>query len=87
MSFFSFRQNSKINDIVFLPWNDLDVAELRIVSPIPMEFKDPAGLPALAEKQKARLKGWMRPTELCEDPRMVYLISSFTIKQVSKEKY
>ena len=52
------------------------------MSPLPMDYKDPDGLPALAEKQKSRLKGWLRPTELCEDPKMVYLISSFTIKQV-----
>lgn len=81
----SLRQNSKINGIVFLPWQDQDVSELRIVSPIPIDYKDPDGLPALAEKQKSKLKGWMRPTELCEDPKMVYLISSFTIKQVKRE--
>ena len=52
------------------------------MSPIPIDYKDPDGLPALAEKQRSQLKGWLRPAELCEDPKMVYLISSFTIKQV-----
>ena len=47
-----------------------------------MDFVDPDGLPALAEKQKARLAGWQRPGEICENPRMAHLISSFSIKQV-----
>ena len=43
---------------------------------------DPDGLPKLAEKQKKYLDRWVRPDDICEDPKMVYLISSFTVKQV-----
>lgn len=47
-----------------------------------MDFIDPDGLPPLAEKQKARLAGWLRPGEICENPKMAHLISSLSIKQV-----
>ena len=43
---------------------------------------DPDGLPALAAKQKKYFMSWMRPDDICEDPKMVYLVSSFTVKQV-----
>lgn len=78
-----FRVNSKINGVVYLPWSDSDLAELRTVSALPMDFTDPDGVPRLAEKQKARLAGWQRPGEICDNPKMCHLISSFSIKQVT----
>ena len=48
-----------------------------------MEYVDPDGLPKLAEKQKARLAGWQRPGEICDNPKMCHLISSLSIKQVN----
>lgn len=68
---------------MYHPWSDADLAVLRAVSPIAQDFCDPDGLPALAAKQKSHFQGWMRPHELCELPKMVHLISSFTIKQVN----
>lgn len=43
---------------------------------------DPDGLPKLSEKQRRHLDHWVRPDDICEDPKMVYLVSSFTVKQV-----
>ena len=67
---------------MYLPWSDLDLVDLRKVTPLPQEFEDPAGLIRLSDKQRARLKGWVRPYDICDNPHMVHLISSFTIKQV-----
>ncbi len=47
-----------------------------------MDYCDPDGIPRLAEKQKTRLGGWIRPGEICENPKMAHLISSLSIKQV-----
>jgi len=44
---------------------------------------DPDGLPKLSDKQKRHFDRWVRPDDICEDPKMVYLISSFTVKQVN----
>ena len=43
---------------------------------------DPDGLPALAEKQKKQLQGWVRPDDICDDPKMIKMVSSMAIKQV-----
>jgi hypothetical protein len=75
------RTNSKINGVVYVPWAKGDLAELRTVSSLPMDFTDPDGLIRLADKQKARLAAWQRPGEICENPKMFHLISSFSIKQ------
>jgi calpain-7 len=75
------RAMSRINRLVYPPWSDADLAVLRAISPIAQDFCDPDGLLALAAKQKSHFQGWMRPHELCELPKMVHLISSFTIKQ------
>ena len=76
------RATSRINRCVYPPWSDADLAVLRAVSPIAQDFCDPDGLPGLAAKQKSHFQGWMRPHELCDLPKMVHLISSFSIKQV-----
>ena len=81
-SYYLYRTTSKINGVVYYPWSDLDLSELRTVSALPMDFCDPDGLIKLSEKQKSRLAGWMRPGEICENPKMAHLISSFSIKQV-----
>jgi calpain-7 len=44
-------------------------------------FFDKDGLLKLSEKQKSRLKGWMRPTEFCSEPTLIDKIDSGTIKQ------
>lgn len=43
---------------------------------------DPDGLPALADKQKSQLQGWVRPDDICDDPKMIKMVSSMAIKQV-----
>ena len=78
------RATSTINRITYLPWSDSDLAELRKVTPLPQEFEDPNGLPQLSTKQRSNILNWMRPYDICDNPRMVHLISSFSIKQVSK---
>lgn len=45
-------------------------------------FSDKDGYLSLTEKQKKRLKGWMRPSEFMEDPAIIRQIDSGTIKQV-----
>lgn len=77
------RATSTINRITYLPWSDSDLAELRKVTPLPQEFEDPDGLPQLSTKQRSSIMNWMRPYDICDNPRMVHLISSFSIKQVS----
>ena len=76
------RATSVINDVTYPPWDDADLSELRTVSALPQDYKDPAGLVSLANKQKAQFGAWMRPHEICDHPKMVHLISSLTIKQV-----
>ena len=76
------RATSVINGVTYPPWNDADLSELRTVSALPQDYKDPAGLVPLANKQKAQFGAWMRPHEICDHPKMVHLISSLTIKQV-----
>ena len=76
------RATSVINGVTYPPWDDADLSELRTVSALPQDYKDPAGLVSLANKQKAQFGAWMRPHEICDHPKMVHLISSLTIKQV-----
>ena len=45
-------------------------------------YADPDGLPALADKQKSQLQGWVRPDDICDDPKMIKMVSSMAIKQV-----
>ena len=77
------RATSTINGITYLPWSDSDLSELRKITPLPQDFEDPKGLPQLSMKQKSNFMGWMRPYDICDNPEMVHLISSFSIKQVN----
>ena len=45
-------------------------------------FSDKDGRLALSPKQKQQLGKWVRPSEFCEDPCMIYAVSSFSIRQV-----
>lgn len=76
------RATSRINGVTYLPWSDADLADLKGINRLSQDFEDPCGLIRLSDKQRARLKGWVRPSDICENPQMVYLISSLTIKQV-----
>ena len=77
------RATSSINGVVYLPWSEMDLIELRRISPLAQDFEDPAGLLRLSEKQRANFNVWLRPNDLCDSPKMIHLISSLSIKQVS----
>ena len=47
---------------------------------------DPDGALPLAPKQLSSLTGWVRPSDLCKEPQMIYAVSSFSIKQVTNLK-
>ena len=68
--------------MTYLPWSDLDLAELRKVSAIAQDFEDPDGLLRLTDKQKGHFSGWLRPFDISDSPKMISLISSLSIKQV-----
>lgn len=36
----------------------------------------------LSEEQRRHFDHWVRPEDICKDPKMVHLISSSTVKQV-----
>ena len=78
------RATSSINGVTYLPWSDADLAELRKISPLAQDFEDPNGLLRLSDKQRAQFSSWMRPYDISDSPKMISLISSFSIKQVSK---
>lgn len=77
-----YRETSAINGVTYLPWNDSDLTELRRISTLAQDFDDPAGLLRLSDKQKAHFDSWLRPFDISDSPKMIHLISSFSIKQV-----
>ncbi|GMT18944.1 hypothetical protein PFISCL1PPCAC_10241 [Pristionchus fissidentatus] len=72
------RQTSLINGRSYVPFLSYD---LREKFSFPMPFTDKDGHLTLTEKQKTRLKGWMRPDEFMEEPAIIRQIDSGTIKQ------
>ncbi|GMR41989.1 hypothetical protein PMAYCL1PPCAC_12184 [Pristionchus mayeri] len=69
---------SKINGRSYVPFLSVDLKE-KFSFPLPFTDKD--GFLSLTEKQKKRLKGWMRPSEFMENPAIIRQIDSGTIKQ------
>ncbi|XP_032218240.1 calpain-7 [Nematostella vectensis] len=69
---------SKINGKLYVPWMDVDLKERFAY---PDYFVDKDGLLPLSPKQKAQFSKWVRPTEIYENPEMIYAISSFNVKQ------
>lgn len=49
------------------------------------DYSDPDGLLALSDKQKAKFRGWLRPSEFSEEPVVIAKVDSGTIKQVKHE--
>lgn len=45
--------------------------------------RDKCGKLALSPKQKAIFSRWVRPDDICNNPTMIFTVSSFSIKQVS----
>ncbi|XP_072139599.1 calpain-7 isoform X2 [Mobula birostris] len=72
------RKTSKINRIEYVPFMSVDLKE-RFAFPMP--FSDRAGKLVLSPKQEALFSRWVRPDDLCNNPTMIYTISSFSIKQ------
>ncbi|XP_064410988.1 calpain-7 isoform X2 [Latimeria chalumnae] len=72
------RRTSKINNIEYVPFMSVDLKE-RFAFPVP--FSDKYGKLALSPKQKAIFSKWVRPDEICNNPTMIYTVSSFSIKQ------
>lgn len=72
------KRTSTINGRVYVPWSRIDTHE-RFVFPAP--FTDPDGPLALSAKQRERFAAWRRPADLCQQPKMVTLISAFSVQQ------
>uniref|UniRef100_UPI00358EEBE0 calpain-7-like isoform X2 n=1 Tax=Myxine glutinosa TaxID=7769 RepID=UPI00358EEBE0 len=72
------RRTSLINGLEYMPFIMADLKE-RFIFPVP--FGDSHGKLALAPKQKERFSCWLRPSDMFDDPTMIYAISSFSIKQ------
>uniref|UniRef100_A0A3B4EFF6 Calpain catalytic domain-containing protein n=1 Tax=Pygocentrus nattereri TaxID=42514 RepID=A0A3B4EFF6_PYGNA len=72
------RKTSKINGIEYVPFMNVDLRE-RFAFPVP--FSDKRGKLALSPKQKAIFSRWVRPDEICNNPTMIFTVSSFSIKQ------
>ncbi|PAV79517.1 hypothetical protein WR25_08319 [Diploscapter pachys] len=69
---------SNINGKLYVPFLSYDLQEKFHLT---LPFTDKEGKIALSEKQKKRLKGWLRPEEIFETPTLVKCIDSGTIKQ------
>ncbi|XP_067261286.1 calpain-7 [Chanodichthys erythropterus] len=72
------RKTSKINGIEYVPFMSVDLRE-RFAFPVP--FSDKRGKLALSPKQKAIFSRWVRPDDICNNPTMIFTVSSFSIKQ------
>lgn len=72
------RKTSKINGIEYVPFMSVDLRE-RFAFPVP--FSDKCGKLALSPKQKAIFSRWVRPDDICNNPTMIFTVSSFSIKQ------
>ncbi|XP_065666769.1 calpain-7 isoform X5 [Hydra vulgaris] len=52
------------------------------LSPSEIEtLRDPNGLLTLAPNQQSRFISWVRPSDICENPQMIFAVSSLSIKQ------
>ncbi|XP_022182852.1 calpain-7-like isoform X1 [Myzus persicae] len=71
---------SKINNKEYVPFMDVDLLE-RFQLSIP--FTDSDGLLTLSSEQKQKFVQWIRPDQLCSDPKMVVgdSIDFYSIKQ------
>ncbi|KAG9345099.1 hypothetical protein JZ751_009640 [Albula glossodonta] len=72
------RSTSRINGIEYVPFMSVDLKE-RFAFPVP--FSDKRGKLALSPKQQNVFSRWVRPDEICNNPTMIFTVSSFSIKQ------
>jgi calpain-7 len=73
------RRGSFINDREYVPFLQHVDSKEKFYSPIPFSDKD--GLLKLSSSQKEKFGSWARPDELFEDPNLIMIVSSFSIKQ------
>ncbi|KAK5981260.1 Calpain catalytic domain-containing protein [Trichostrongylus colubriformis] len=69
---------SYINGRKYVPFLSVDLKEKFNYS---IPFTDKDGKLTLTEKQKKRIKAWLRPHEIFEEPKLIGTIDSGTIKQ------
>ncbi|EYC29721.1 hypothetical protein Y032_0006g3142 [Ancylostoma ceylanicum] len=69
---------SNINGRKYVPFLSVDLKE-KFNYTIPFSDKD--GKLSLTEKQKKRIKAWLRPHEIFEEPKVIGNVDSGTIKQ------
>lgn len=72
------RATSRINDREYVPFMSVDRREKFGCLDA---YLDRDGKLALSPKQKQQFSKWVRPPEFCDDPCMIYAISSFSIRQ------
>ncbi|XP_065178914.1 calpain-7-like [Sycon ciliatum] len=72
------KNSSYINNHCYLPWIDQDVkSKFHFLE----AYTDSDGVLALSPKQKERIARFARPVEICDDPKIIRLISHQSIKQ------
>ncbi|KAK0057703.1 calpain-7 [Biomphalaria pfeifferi] len=72
------RSTSKINGREYVPFLAIDQKERFAY---PELFNDRDGKLTLSPKQKQQFEKWARPESFCDDPKVIYAISSFSIRQ------
>eukprot|EP00048_Salpingoeca_helianthica_P009240 m.132646 g.132646 ORF g.132646 m.132646 type:complete len:1072 (-) comp14815_c0_seq1:35-3250(-) len=72
------RETSTINGRVHPPWHAADATDFKSIGGV---YEDPAGLLALAPKQRTTLARWVRPQDLCPSPKIVDHVSSACVCQ------
>ena len=72
------RKTSFINGKKYLPWLDVDIYEKFGYLDL---FSDPDGNLPLSVKQRDRFARWVRPNDLTDNPKMIYAVSSLSIRQ------
>lgn len=73
------RRGSFINEREYVPFLQHVDSKEKFYLPIP--FSDNDGLLKLSNSQKEKFSSWARPDEIFEDPKLIMIISSFSIKQ------
>nr|XP_054767557.1 calpain-7-like [Lytechinus pictus] len=73
------RKTSEINGRSYLPF--ISQADLKERFAYPVPFTDKDGKLVLCTKQKDRLGKWVRPSDICSDPKLIYAVSSFSVRQ------
>ena len=69
---------SIINGREYVPFMSVDLQE-RFAYPLP--FTDGGGRLHLSPKQRKNFKEWARPSDLYENPKMIEVVSCYSIKQ------